>query len=438
MSRTSLLLGLSALLSACAESTATFDVSVENVSTAYSYLSSGAFDTPVGASAPGAIGPGGAYEFTFTAGPGSRLSFATMFVPSNDLFYAPVAAGISLYDDSGMAISGDVTSEIRLWDAGTEVNQEPGVGGDQPMRQAAADTGADESGVVQEVSDAFTYPAVADVLMVTLTPGAGYSFTVQIENVSTATTLMPSDNNDQAVPLAPGVWVVHSADNALFTPGASDSGDGLEALAEDGNPGGLAEVIAADAGLTSPLAPGVWAVHTGSDALFSAGSADRGEGLEALAEDGDPSGLNAMLEGAEDVAASGVFNTPAGGSDPAPIFPGEHYGFTVDATEGDRLSLATMLVQSNDLFLSTDGMGIELFDGDGEPIDGDLTMSLELWDAGTEVNEEPGVGGNQAPRQAGADTGADEGGVVQLVSDSGDGFDYPAVSDVIRVTITAR
>ena len=57
-----------------------------------------------------------------------------------------------------------------------------------------------------------------------------------------------------------------------------------------------------------------------------------------------------------------------------------------------------------------------------------------LWDAGTEVNEEPGVGLNQAPRQAGPNTGMTENGIVKMVND---GYTYPAVSEVIRVTIEA-
>ncbi len=56
-----------------------------------------------------------------------------------------------------------------------------------------------------------------------------------------------------------------------------------------------------------------------------------------------------------------------------------------------------------------------------------------LWDAGTEVNEEPGVGENQAPRQAGPNTGDDEMGVVTI--DIMDGFEYPAVHNIARVSI---
>ena len=56
-----------------------------------------------------------------------------------------------------------------------------------------------------------------------------------------------------------------------------------------------------------------------------------------------------------------------------------------------------------------------------------------LWDAGTEVNELPGIGPNQAPRQAGADTGDTENGAVRQVND---GYGYPDVDQVIRITLT--
>ena len=92
-----------------------------------------------------------------------------------------------------------------------------------------------------------------------------------------------------------------------------------------------------------------------------------------------------------------------------------------------------MYVQSNDLFLAPGETGIALF-VDGQPISGDITDQIDLWDAGTEVNEEPGVGANQAPRQAAANTGADEGGVVRLVDD---GYTYPAVADIVLITISS-
>jgi hypothetical protein len=64
---------------------------------------------------------------------------------------------------------------------------------------------------------------------------------------------------------------------------------------------------------------------------------------------------------------------------------------------------------------------------------GDVTSYFHLWDAGTEVNEMPGVGLNQAPRQSGANTGLNEEGLVHMVSDM---YDYPELSEIVRVTIT--
>ncbi|UCC84797.1 MAG: spondin domain-containing protein [Gemmatimonadota bacterium] len=413
----------------------TFEVSIENTSMLYDFSASGVFNTPVGAGAPAPILPGDAYEFSFSAAPGSKLSFATMFVHSNDFFYAPDAGGIELFDMSGAPVTGDVTSQIMLWDGGSEVNQEPGLGVDQAPRQSGPNTGAaDPDNTVRIAPDDFNnLPAVDQVLQVTLSVAGQTDFTARIENVSTATTLMTSDGGMLSVPLAPGVWVVHGDDAPLFTVGQADYGDGLEALAEDGDPSSLGAALAAATGLTVPLSPGVWAVHTADAVLFTAGQADHGDGLEALAEDGDPSGLAAALAGQSGVVSSGAFTTPDGASMAGVILPGQSYSFTVTATPGAKLSLATMFVQSNDLFYAPDEEGIALFSMGGSPVSGDVTSQFMLWDAGTEVNQEPGIGLDQAPRQSAPDSGAEENGTVRLVND---GYTYPSVSDVIRVTVT--
>lgn len=417
--------------------TTTFDVLVEQVGQAYDFSASGAFNTPVGGMNPAPIGPGEAYEFTFSAGPGSKLSFATMFVHSNDLFYAPGPEGIDLFDGAGNQITGDVTSEIMLWDSGTEVNQEPGTGVDQAPRQSGPNTGAaDPNTNVRLATDDFNnLPSVSDVISVTITSTSPTGFRVRIENVSTATTLTTASGGMLSVPLAPGVFVVHSADAPLFTTDQPDTGDGLEALAEDGDPSALAAALDARTGLTVPLSPGIWAVHNEDAPIFESGQTDRGQGLEALAEDGDPSVLAAMLEGATGIGMVGTFTTPDGASTPGVILPGGSYSFTITAAPDERLSLATMFVQSNDLFYAPPPRGITLFSADGAPFSGDVTSQLLLWDAGTEINEEPGIGLNQAPRQAGPDTGPAENGSVTEVSDT---FEYPDVSSVIRVTVTAR
>ena len=144
----------------------------------------------------------------------------------------------------------------------------------------------------------------------------------------------------------------------------------------------------------------------------------------------DPMILVAGLLGTT-FSVAGAFDTPSGGAGAAPAFPGESYVFEVTAVPGDRLSFATMYVQSNDLFFGPSDSGLDLFPA-GSPLDGDVTGMILLWDAGTEVNERPGFGLNQAPRQSGPDTGADESGTVRQVND---GYAYPDVSDVIRVTV---
>jgi len=60
-----------------------------------------------------------------------------MFAQSNDLFFAPEPNGIPLFDAAGRARSGDSPDSIVLWDAGTEMNEQPGAGPNQAPRQAA-------------------------------------------------------------------------------------------------------------------------------------------------------------------------------------------------------------------------------------------------------------------------------------------------------------
>ncbi len=156
--------------------------------------------------------------------------------------------------------------------------------------------------------------------------------------------------------------------------------------------------------LATPLAPGAFIVHTSMETLFADGIVDRGEGLEALAEDGDPSSLVTSLGALTTVSTSGAFANPDGGGEAGPALPGSSYSFTFEATPGDYLSFATMFVQSNDWFFAPASSGISLFEGD-MPVAGDLTDLIGLWDAGTEVDEVPGEGANQAPRQAGPNTG---------------------------------
>lgn len=180
------------------------------------------------------------------------------------------------------------------------------------------------------------------------------------------------------------------------------------------------------------FSPGTAVVHTEKSVIFTSGKKDRGQGLEAQSEDGDPSTLARSLAGAKGVKSVTVFNTPVNANAPGPITPGAAYEVTISAIPGDRLTITAMMGQSNDWFYAPAESGIELFKS-GSAMSGDITSHLSMWDAGTEVDQEPGIGSEQGPRQKSANTGKAENGVVHKVQD---GKSYSKPSEVMRVTIT--
>jgi hypothetical protein len=445
-----LLLAASAVLTACGDdddgsppagdgaASEKFTVTIENIGEVKLFTGSGVFDTPVGAAKPGAITPGKKYEFTIEAGRKQRLSFATMLAATNDLFFAPNGEGIALYDEHGEPISADVTDQIQLWDAGTELNEEPKVGPNTVSKQAGPNTGPAENGDVLDIADTtdpFVYPSVSDVMKVSVAHMTGTQFKVTIENVSSDMALKTSEG-DFPAPMSPGVWVVSGGKDPLFTAGMPDRGKGLEHIAEDGDPTTLSAFITATTGITYPASPGLWVVHgQGKKPLFTEGEADYGKGLEHIAEDGNPSTLGDNVTNLAGQLSGAIFNVPLGGTAPGPILPGSKYQFTFDASPGDALSFATMLAATNDVFFGPKDSGIPLFDADKKPLNADITGQIYLWDVGTERNEPPGLGPNTVTNQPAPDTGADGEGRVQLLSDVGDGFSYPATDSVLKVTI---
>jgi hypothetical protein len=233
----------------------------------------------------------------------------------------------------------------------------------------------------------FARIAIAAVSLAPATLAAQYgagrevTFTIRVENVSTPKTLKLSNGTTAPAPTAPLLWTITDQGNTLFTPGKPDRGQGLERLAEDGNPGVLADYI---------------------------------------------------VQNVKSVVHSGVVTVPSGDKGPGPITPGKAYEFTISAAPGQRLTVAMMFGQSNDLFYAPGPEAIALFDAKGKPLTTDITSQLQLWDAGTEVNEEPGLGPNQAARQPAPNTGAAEHANVMLVNDQ---FHYPSVREVVRVSV---
>ncbi len=64
---------------------------------------------------------------------------------------------------------------------------------------------------------------------------------------------------------------------------------------------------------------------------------------------------------------------------------------------------------------------------------------MSLWDAGTEGNEEPGIGPNTVTNQLTANTGTTGEGKVQLLSAvTTDTYPYPTAQSVLKVTLAAH
>ena len=421
--------------------TADFTVRIENIGPANTALSTGVFNTPVGASEPGALTENGdEYSFTITAPPGARLNFATMFVPSNDYFIAPPANGIELFlEPTGQPLNGDITNQLDIWDAGTEADQPLGDGdtqanpGNSPG-QAANDIGPADPNNQVRPAVAANLPAVADIVQVTVTAsqanaGVVTEFTVRIISRTDETTLTLPGGGTRNVILTPGVWVVQAPNQSdpFFTNGQPDRGLGLEALAEDGVPSTLNTTLMPNIGPTVPLSPGAFAVFSGTNPQSQVGES-ASPGLEDVAEDGAAAVLASEFAAAMNVMTSNSFGA-------GPIGPGGSVEFSFTASPGDALTFATMYIESNDAYLSPGAPGIPLFTGD-TPTNGDVTAQIQLYDAGTEVNEEPGFGPNQ-PLRSGADVGTDEEATVRAISSVNDGFTYQSVMQTVRVTITS-
>jgi len=181
------------------------------------------------------------------------------------------------------------------------------------------------------------------------------------------------------------------------------------------------------------LSPGFYALRENNTGLFKAGKKAT-PALEAQAEDGNPELFQKKLLTVLGSLNIGVFNKPVGSDMASPIFSGGAFEFEFSALEGTKLDLATMFGQSNDLFYGPQ-QAIDLFDASGTPLTGDITDKFLLWDAGTEVNQAPGLGPDQGPRQKGPNMGATENGVVRLATND---FSYPNTKDVLRITITAK
>ncbi|MBT8152996.1 spondin domain-containing protein [Epibacterium ulvae] len=156
------------------------------------------------------------------------------------------------------------------------------------------------------------------------------------------------------------------------------------------------------------LTPFWFAAHDRGFDVFDIGAASSA-GLEALAEDGNFDPINAEVAAFDADATMGAVTGAAG-----PIATAERTALTtsIDGSQNAYISLAAMILPSNDAFVATED-AVKLFD-DAGAFKGVRNITFEgsdVLDAGTEVNTEVDAA---FINQMGPNTGEDEGGVVTL------------------------
>lgn len=231
----------------------------------------------------------------------------------------------------------------------------------------------------------------------------------------------------RAVILSFSVWALSACDKLGNAPMMTASSPAPSAMPSGASPAPTSFTVTLEsvAGGPSPLSPGIFVIHQDGMPIFATGQLDRGQGLEQNAEDGNPANL------AKNIAGAMLFNLPVGADKAGPATPGNKFQFTFMAKPGDRLSFVTMFGQSNDAFYAPDPAGLALFNGN-TPISGDVSNQITLWDAGTEVNEQPGTSMSQAARQVGPNLGTAESQPIVAIADRKDGFTY---GQALKMTI---
>jgi len=405
---------------------------VENVLDAKKLAESGTFKGAGTDPVPPVIFPGQKVSFSFSAGKGQALMFATMYGWSNDLFFAPANPGIMLFDNNSDPVEGDVSDQIKLWDNGTRINQQPGMNvmhpGDPDNKAIKEVMGTDDQGNA--------YLAAGKLLKATLKYDGNSVFTFTIENTSGGT--------QNETPFSPGVWAVSNilAGNLLspapFFESGKPTANGVTAIAERGDNSELWNYAGANTSILTPLSPVLIVVYNGkTNPLFKTGENDFGKGLSDIAQKGDASVLATALKNMPGVR--NVYVAAAQGTTVLlPALAGNEAGQIeqkIDIKPGDKISFATMFGYSNDWFFSFGEDGVDA------GTTGDLSNKVMLYDDGTAVDQFPGAGNSQAAfggaisNNAGELNGAAPSPESKPVDEISDTYPVPAVKDIIRVSI---
>ena len=366
-------------------------ITFENIVTPKDFVESGSFqgtNTPV-------IMPGESVSFKFIAGKAQSLMFATMYGASKDWFFASKQPGIKLFDANGNAITGDVSSEVLLWDNGTKDNT-TGTAQNNPIAQVP------NVNASQLVKLNLSYDIVKS------------EFTLTIANTSGGTA--------NETPLSPGVWAVSNYNGAqllnsapFFTPNALSNPE-ITDIAQMGSITKMVTKLNANTGIMTGLSPALVVVYSGNqNPIYQAGQLDSGNGLKEVSQTGNVMKLQTTLK-----AMSNVKGVYIAGN--APLAPGSKMMTSFSFTPGDKIAYVTMFGFSNDWFYANE-----------QSIDagttGDLTSKTTLYDSGTGVNQYPGAGNRQSLF----------GGTPQaesiVISKVGTQYPVPAVQNVLKVTV---
>ncbi|MCD1115383.1 spondin domain-containing protein [Chryseobacterium turcicum] len=366
-------------------------ITFENIVAPKDFVESGSFqgiNTPV-------IMPGESVSVKFSAGKAQSLMFATMYGASKDWFFASKQPGIKLFDTTGNAITGDVSSEVLLWDNGTKDNT-TGTAQSNPIAQVPSVNAS------QLVKLNLSYDIVKS------------EFTLMITNTSGGTA--------NETPLSPGVWAVSNYNGSqllnsapFFTPNALSNPE-ITDIAQMGDITKMVTKLNANTGIMTGLSPALVVVYRGDkNPISELGQLDSGNGLKEVAQSGNVTKLQNTLKSLPNV--KGVYI--AGN---APVAPGNKVMTNFSYTLGDKIAYVTMFGFSNDWFYANE-LNIDA------NTTGDLTSKTSLFDSGTGVNQYPGAGNRQALF----------GGTPQaesiVISKVGTLYPLPAVKDVIKVTI---
>lgn len=397
-------------------------ISIENVLDSRPLVESGTFK---GSGTPPVILPGQSASLSFSAAKNQRLTFATMYGWSNDLFFAPANPGIKLYNDDGTPITGDVSAQVKLWDNGTRVNQAPGAAVMHPGTAEASPKMVKEVNGMDDYGN--SYLPAPQLMKLVLAYNGNSMFTLTITNISGGTT--------NQTPFSPGVWAIsYVAGGNLLLPepvysAGKLSANGLTNIAEAGDNSVLSAYLTGKTGIFTPLSPVLVVVYTGNEnPIYMVGEKDRGEGLKELAQKGNADILAAYLKTksmVKDVyvlkeATTTVLLPPVNESGGGKVTQ------QLMLKPGYKIAIATMYGFSNDWFFATSGDGWEA------SMKGDLSTGVGLYDDGTAINQFPGAGITQFNL---AGTPLAESKPIMAVPNPNAFTTLPAINKIIKVTL---